>query len=270
MDKPPLPVTRVCFRRRRKLVFAAFLALTAASLAGCGVNGDFGMVNRDLVRDDIHDWVGRDEAPGLPVSRKNLNLSDQVDFQLTDDERQLRDLAYPLLEPPYNRQKYHSVASEYGLTPQTLRESADRTAYFAHLIAADDRSPSARYARLIDDIRNDTTRLPEFFMTAGRVLDLDRKRLRSLAVVSSSSAAERAQAHARVRENARIISMVRTSLTRRSASYHFALERLTIMSPMPIAGEADHVLTQLNAAIAQDQHGTPPSWSREPSLANAR
>ncbi len=254
-----LPVTRARFRRRRKFALSVFLIASGLSLAGCGVNGDFGLVNRDLVRDDIHDWIGREKPADVTAPPGN--------FQLTDDERQLRDLAYPLLEPPYNRQKYHSVVSEYGGTPQTLQESADRTVYFAHLVNIDDRSPAARYAQLIDDIRNDSTRLPGFFEAAGRVLDLDNKRLRSMALVPSLSASERAQAKERVRENARVISMVRTSLTRRSASYRFALERLAVMSPMPQAADADRTLSQLNAGIAQYQHGTPPTWSRAPSLA---
>lgn len=252
-------MTRAHFWRRRKFVLAAWLALTGLTLAGCGVNGDFGQVNRDLVRDEIHDWVGRDKPADVTAP--------PGDFQLTDDERQMRDLAYPLLEPPYNRQRFHSVISEYGGTPEILAGSADRTVYFGYLSNIDDRSPSARYARLIDDIRNDITRLPGFFEVAGRVLDFDHRRLQGMALVRSLSAGERAQAKERVRENARIVSMVRTSLTRRSASYRFALERLAVMSPMAQAADADRALSQLNAGIAQYQHGTPPSWSRQPSLA---
>ena len=191
MHHSTLPLTRARFRRRRNCVLAAFLIATGLTLAGCGVNGDFGLVNRDLVRDDIHDWIGREKPVDADAPVGN--------FQLTDDERQLRDLAYPLLEPPYNRQKFHSVVSEYGRTPQTLQESADPRVYFAHLINIDDRSPAARYAQLIDDIRNDITRLPGFFEAAGRVLDLDNKRLQSMALVASLSrirtgAGERARA----------------------------------------------------------------------------
>lgn len=252
-----LPLTRARFRRQFALV--AFLVAAGLNLAGCGVNGDFGLVNRDLVRDDIHDWIGREKPVDVEAPIGN--------FQLTDDERQLRDLAYPLLEPPYNRQKFHSVVSEYGGTPQTLQESADASVYFARLIETNDRSPAARYAQLIDDIRNDITRLPGFFEAAGRVLDLDNKRLRSMALVASLSRTERAQAKERVRENARVVSMVRTSLTRRSASYRFALERLAVMSPMPQAADVDRALAQLNAGIAQYRHGAPTPWSRSPSLA---
>ena len=233
-----------------------------ALLAGCGVNGDFGEVNRTLVRDDIHDWIGREEKP-------RLFFNDST-FVMTDDERQMRDLAYPLLEPPYNRQKLHSVASEYGLTPQTLDEAAYRSAYFDHLMRAGGRSPDSRYAQLIDDIRNDTTRLPQFFETAGRVLDIDSKRRRSMSYVSSLSHVERAHANEHMRENARVVSMVRTSMTRRAASYRFALERLVITAPSPRAVETERVLINLQAQIAHYRSHTAPNFMREQSLAFAR
>jgi hypothetical protein len=69
---------------------------TLLLLAACA-NGDFGEVKPSLVRDDIHDWVALDATAGIPGSPSR--------FELTDDERQLRDLAYPLIEPPYDRQQ---------------------------------------------------------------------------------------------------------------------------------------------------------------------
>ena len=241
----------------------SFLALAAlALLAGCGINGDFGEVNRSLVRDDIHDWIGRDQS--------SRHFFKDTTFQLTDDERQMRDLAYPLLEPPYNRQKLHSVASEYGLTPQTLDEAAYRTAYFTHLMAAGERSPDSRYAQLMDDIRNDSTRLPQFFETAGRVLDIDTKRRKSMAYVSSLSDVEKTQAKERMRENARVVSMVRTSIAQRATSYRFALERLVITTPSPRAVEAERVLTSLQSQVAHYRNHTAPNFMREQSLAFAR
>lgn len=238
----------------------AFMALTL--LAGCGVNRDFGEVNSSLVRDDIHDWIGRDQDSKRPAEASN--------FHFTDDERQLRDLAFPLLEPSYNRQKFHSVVSEYGLTPQTLSETTDRRIYYRHLVEAGGRSPASHYAQLIDDIRNDSTRVPGFFEVAGRVFDIDAKRRRSMAYVSSLSRNERAQANERMRENARVVSMVRTSLTRRTASYRFALERLVITTPSPRAVDAERVLSALQAQVAQYRNHTAPDYGREQSLAFSR
>jgi hypothetical protein len=64
-------------------------------LTGCGTNTDFGRMRPSLVNDDTHAWMGPASTRG-PAS----NLAWR--HQLTDEERVLRDLAYPLIEPPYD------------------------------------------------------------------------------------------------------------------------------------------------------------------------
>ena len=181
---------------RHGLFALAMLSL----LGGCGTpNYDFGEVRPSLVSDSIHDWLGPAAvAPGAAST-----------FELTDDERQLRDLAFPLIEPPYDRQKWESVLREYGLIGNYRPGAYDRTTYAARLLSADYRSPASRYAQLTDDIRNDITRLPQFFETAARVVDIDTKRRKSLSYISAVSPAERANALRRNRENNCIIAWVR-------------------------------------------------------------
>lgn len=236
--------------RRRAFLFAVCVLLT-----GCS-NGDFGEVRPMLVRDDVHDWLGPAAAAPSPASN----------FEVSDDERKLRDLAFPLIEPPYDRQRSDSVALEYGGNGTAGVTPASYTNY---LLGAHFRSSSARYAQLNDDIRNDTTRLPQFFETAARVLDLDAKRKKSLSYVSSLSEGERIDASRRVRENASLVSLVRTRLAQRVSAYRFALERLVIMTPSSQAIEVEQSLNQLQAAIARYRH-PPLPWVREPSLASAR
>ena len=48
--------------------------------------------------------------------------------QLTDEERTLRDLAYPLIEPPYDRNKWYSVLGELGIGSRPW-PYPDRSAY---------------------------------------------------------------------------------------------------------------------------------------------
>lgn len=250
MHIPPQTLTRGPHRHRP---FFALIALTL--LAGCGVNSDFGEVNPTLVSDGIHDWVGRDAVAPRPPST----------FQYTDDERAMRDLAYPLIEPPYDRQRWYSVAGEYGF----IRASSRDHGKYAHRLMSDHyRSPSARYAQLIDDIRNDGTRLSQFFETAGRVIDIDRKRQKSLAFVSGLSKPEYVNALRRIRENAHVVSIVRLSLLDRVASYRFALERMVIATPSTQAVEAERSLNHLQAEIAR-YRTLPPTWVREPSLASS-
>jgi len=224
-------------------------------LAGCA-NGDFGEIKPWLARDDIHDWVAADATGAIPSSR----------FELTDDERQLRDLAYPLIEPPWLRHTPRSIAREYGALPGQYHSGNDPTAYAANLVAGARVSPASRYARLTDDIRNDTTRLPQFFETAARVVDIDRKRRKSFAYISISSDAERSDAARRVNENAAIIAQVRRSLVQRIASYKFALERLVIMTPSPQAVESEQMLNQLSVVLARYRNGAPLGRTVESSL----
>jgi hypothetical protein len=232
----------------------ALAALTL--LAGCA-NGDFGEINPTLVTDGIHDWIGRSSPASNPIPPSK--------FEYTDDERELRDLAYPLIEPPFDRQQWYSVAGEYGLIKFNL---ADYRKYFDRLMSDSYRSPSARYAQLIDDIRNDTTRLSQFFETAGRVIDIDQKRDKSLAYVSTLNKAEWVNAKRRIRENAHVVDIVRQSLSDRVASYQFALERLVIVTPMTQAVDAERLFNQLRIQIARYQV-LPPTWKREPSLASS-
>ncbi len=237
--------------RRRMLAMAAL-----ALLAGCTANRDFGEVRPMLVRDDIHDWLGPAAAAPNPSSS----------FELTDDERQLRDLAFPLIEPPYERQQPYAVALEYGMAGTA---GMTRTSYADYLLSSRYRSPAARYAQLTEDIRNDVTRLPGFFEMASRVTDIDQKRRKSLSYVRDLSPGEREQALRRMRENASLIALVRARLGQRVSAYRFALERLVVMTPSPQAVEVEQSLNQLQASIARYRTPMLP-WAREQSLANAR
>jgi hypothetical protein len=253
MRIPPPPRTKALIWRRYVIV-AAVLSL----LGGCGTpNGDFGEVQPYLVKDSIHDWVGPYATGSVPSS-----------FELTDDERALRDLGYPLIEAPYDRQKWYSIAGEYGVI-RPDKATFDPTTYATRLLASRVHSPVARYSQLGDDVRNDMTRMPQFFETAARVLDLDQKRSKSLSYVSALSPAERGNAERRMQENASIITLVRAKLTQRAGSYRFALERLVIMTPSPQAVEVERAINQMQALIARYRSPAPP-WVREQNLLTVR
>ena len=147
-------------------------------------------------------------------------------------------------------------------------KSADYRKYSQRLESIWSRSPSSRYSQLIDDIRNDITRLSQFFETATRVVDIDQKRQKSMGFVSGLSKKEHENAVRRTRENAHVIAIVQQNLADRVASYHFALERLVIITPSPQAIEAERSITLLQNHIARYQQHPAPTWVREPSLAS--
>ena len=216
-------------------------------LCGCKT-GDFGRVKPTLVSDDVHAWVGRQAASESGVVPSTADL--------TDDERELRDLAYQLIEPPYNRDKWNRILYAYGVMPTRGPWGPfDPATYSRKLLDAPVRSPTARYARLIDDIQSDNTQLTLFAAVARRVLDIDGKRKRSLAYVSAPSKYERENARRRMKENALVIAWVHRSLRERANAYQFALERIVIETPSQLAVQAEHALTLLRAHTASAARG---------------
>src|SRR5437667_6780206 len=195
-----------CFPIRKKLQVlisspGPVLLLACMTLGGCS-GGDFGRTRQDVLSDDMHRWLG-----GEATASVGLRSSQ---FQLTDNERQLRDLAYPLIEPPHSRPAWKSVFGDYTPIPSPWRQVPifDRTAYGRALIDEPHRSHSSRYANLIDDVRDDITRFELFYAGAIPVLELDRKRNATLAHISELSPREKADAAARMQENALIVQWV--------------------------------------------------------------
>jgi hypothetical protein len=221
------------------------MAAAALLLAACAPNGDFGRVRASLVTDDVHAWMG-------PAATASIGKPPSA-FQLTEDELLLRDLAYPLIEPQYDRQQWYSVLNEYGagLTQQPYRSPIDPNGYATWLVAQEVfRSSAGVYGKLIEDIRNDITRIDPFCTVAARVADMDGKRHASLAHVTALTEYERKNALRRMRENGLIIDWVRWSLRQRAVSFRTALERVVIAIPSPTAVEAERALTQLRQLIA--------------------
>src|SRR6476646_887756 len=224
---------------------ASVLLLSAIGLAlgGCS-GGDFGRTRQDFLNDDMHRWLGGEATGSLGLRASQ--------FQLTDNERQLRDLAYPLIEPPHSRPAWKSVFGNYQplFSPWRQQVVFDRTAYGRLLIDEPHRSHSSRYAQLMEDVRDDITRFEPFFADAVRVLELDKQRNASLALVSGLSPRENADAISRMQENTLIVQWVQQCLEQRISSYRWALERLVVQAPDNIAADADRLIGELAAQTA--------------------
>jgi hypothetical protein len=212
---------------------ALVLLLSSVLLGGCS-GGDFGRARDDVRSDDMHRWIGAEATGSVGLQPSQ--------FQLTDPERQLRDLAYPLIEPPHSRPAWRTVFGDYQSIASPWRQSAafDRTAYGRALIDEPHRTHSSRYAQLIDDVRDDVARFELFFASAVRVIDLDRKRNATLPHISL----------ARMQENSLIVQWVQQCLERRVSSYRWAVERLVLQAPDSMAADADRLIGELAAQTA--------------------
>ena len=249
-----MPATRFPIRTsrpsRRSLPALALFVLGCA-LGGCS-GGDFGRTRQDFLNDDMHRWIGGEVTGSLGLKASQ--------FQLTDNERQLRDLAYPLIEPPHSRPAWRTVFGEYSALPAPWRQQVvfDRTAYGRSLIDEPHRSHFSRYSQLTDDVRDDITRFEPFFASAVRVIDLDSKRNAAMAQISALSPRERADAVARMQENSLIVQWVQQCLEWRVSSYRWALERLVVQGPDNMAAEADRLINELAALAANPPVVTTP------------
>ena len=246
-------------RQVRCLASPLMLALLGAALGGCS-GGDFGRTRADMRSDDMHRWLGAEVTSSVGIRASQ--------FQLTDEERQLRDLAYPLIEPPRSRPAWRSVFGDYKALPSPWRQNVvfDRTTYGRTLIDEPHRSFSSRYAQLIEDVRDDITRFEPFFASAIRVIDLDRKRTASMAHVSELSPREKADAVARMQENSLIVQWVQQCLERRVSAYRWALERLVIQAPDGMAADADRLIGELAAQTANPPVAAQPPYGRAVSV----
>jgi hypothetical protein len=234
-----MPDTPLSIRTARWPSASAIVLLaTGLALAGCS-GGDFGRSREDVRNDDMHRWLGAEATGSVGLHPSQ--------FQLTDGERQLRDQAYPFIEPPHSRPAWKAVFGDYQTLPSPWRQKVafDRTAYGRQLIDEPHRSNASRYSLLIDDVRDDITRFEPFYTTAAKVLDLDRKRNAGLAQVSQLSPRERADAVARMEENALVVQWVQQCLERRVSSYRWALERLVIQAPDNVAADVDRLIGEL-------------------------
>ena len=214
--------------------------MALVALGGCA-GGDLGRTRGSALNDDMHRWIG---AEAINSTGKRASQ-----FQLTDNERLLRDLAHPFIEPPHSRPAWKTVFGDYAAMPAPWRQEVvfDRTAYGRRLIDEPHRSHTSRYSQLMEDVRDDLTRFDPFFAAAAVVADLDGKRGQALTLVSALERPERDDAVARMKENRLIVEWVQQCLQQRVASYRWALERLVVHAPDDAAADADRLIAELAA-----------------------
>lgn len=228
----------------------ARLAVLAILLAagGCAAPvGDFGRPTPNVLNDNVMPLAGDTAAwlRGEPVSAAPF----------TDDERQLRDLAYAILMPPDERQLWERTLAEWRRTrllPEDIT-NANPANYTDVLLRTPYRSATARYSKLIDDVRADSTRPGPFFTVAARVAEMDAVRQQAIAKMWHVSANEREHASIRIAENGMIIGWVERRFAERLGGYQLALDRLVVATPAPAAIEAERTIAVFAARITELQ-----------------
>lgn len=220
------------------------LALSAAGLAACAQTGDFGRPSPSVVNDALLPAAGAVVARGRgePVSS----------YRLTDDEVEMRNLAWGVVMPPLPEQALERTLVELARTRvlPVDRVRVPKESYVRTLIATPYRSSGARYARLKADIEADISRIEPFFASAARVAAGDRARDRAAARVPELRPDERANVEARIDENGLLIAWVRLSFDERVVTYRYALDRLVLETPDPAAVSVEASLSILERVLA--------------------
>src|ERR1700730_9771751 len=113
--------------RRSPAILVALPLLAAAALGGCA-GGDFGRTRENARSDDMHRWLGIEATASIGLRPSP--------YHLPDKESPLRDLAYPLIEPPHSRPAWKTVFGDYQPLPAPWRQQVafDRNAYGRTLI----------------------------------------------------------------------------------------------------------------------------------------
>ena len=217
---------RACANSRLLLLTAALAFLPPAHA------GDFGRPRPSVLEGLLPPQLWRGPVTGYST------------YPFTDLEQELRDRAYALIRPNQPRGKWDLVTLEFriaaALPPSAT--SFDVTAYGRMLLWTPGRSEASQYHRFIDDVNSDAQLAGPFVVVACGVADMDFKRARSLPHVGAAAPEEIENALGRVRENRMITAWVRRALFDRLASYRYALERLVIAVPSPLAVEAERTL----------------------------
>jgi hypothetical protein len=234
---------------------ATLIVLACAARAG---NGDFGRTGPSIfdrigsLRNGDFDRPAPGPFDGLLPKQLTLGPAIRVPGNpLTDAEEELRNRAYDLIRLPQRREKWKLILASARVAkalPWSIA-SIDPTAYGNMLVGMPFRSEVGRYSRLMDDVISDTMLIGPFTSVACWVIDMDCKRERSLPFVVGLTVTEFADAEGRIVENRLVIDWVKYSLLERAWSYRYAVERLVIASPSPMAVDAERSIDRLRAQI---------------------
>jgi hypothetical protein len=170
----------------------------------------------------------------------------------TNEERELHNQAYAILMPAMPRNEWDRSLAEMRRTRLIPNNAPyyDARGYADVLLDTHYRSSTARYSKLIDDVRSDLSRIGPFFAAARRVVEMDTVRERSLANLSSVTPTDHENAMARIAENRMLIGWVYRRLGERYSGYKIALEQLVVHTPAPAAVDAERALKSLEERLA--------------------
>lgn len=227
---------------------AALIALAFAA-AACGrPTGDFGRARPSVVHDEL--------LPGTVRAVKETTLfwRTYAGFDLTEDEKELRNRAWAFVRPPHMGAWWLESIVEgqrVGFLP-ALDPWFDPGRYHTWLRGADYASQNARWNKVIEDIQGDALLVPPFCAIAQAVRRSDAERLAAADRLQPPDETLALEALNRVDENAETMAWVLRALGYRLAAYRNAIDRLEVEAPSAMVWEANRAYALLAGSQCQD------------------
>jgi len=168
-------------------------------------------------------------------------------FRLTDDEEQMRDRAWRFVMPASPNSVFQGEVSNLAHTRilPVAAQSTDVSDYFRGLTSISFASQASRYNRLAEDANADRLLIGPFRANAGRVVNMDRVRMRTVEASPDVPADKQEPAMARVVENEGLVFWVCERVDFRIRSYRYALANLVVEMPSREAVKAERAIMAL-------------------------
>lgn len=168
-------------------------------------------------------------------------------FRLTDDEEQMRDRAWRFVMPSSPNSVFQGEVSNLAHTRilPVAAQSTDVSDYFRGLTSISFASQASRYNRLAEDANADRLLIGPFRANAGRVVNMDRVRMRTAESSPDVAPDKQEPAMARVVENEGLVFWVCERVDFRIRSYRYALANLVVEMPSREAVKAERAIMAL-------------------------
>jgi hypothetical protein len=226
------------------------LALALSSSACARPIGDFGRAEPD----PIHDQV----MPALGTGRALLSKEPVSAFNLSDQEREMRDRIWHFLIAPHAFDWFQASAVELQRTrimPVSGKSLLRRDRYYLWLHGQQYASSRVRYSRIEDDVTVDVELMPSAFASICAVLEQDRQRGVAANGIADLDEGTKANAAARQFENRTQIGWFVAAVANRYDSYNYALDHLLVETPHEEAIGANSALNDLAIYVDAAQRG---------------
>lgn len=230
---------------------AGALVVLLGATAACGPRpiGDLGRAQPGVLHDQILPAIGktRAELAGEPASN----------FNLTDQEREMRDRVWRFLVAPHSNDWFYDFSVELQRTrvsgPSDYKFKPDR--YYRWLRQIDFASSRVRYSAVADHVDADLDTMPATFRSICAVTEVNRQRGIAAREIVGIGEAARENALARKAENDMQIDWFVRAVSYRYDSYGYALDHLLVETPHEDAIEVDRLLSELGIYLERAKRG---------------